>query len=260
MSQRLTFRKPGALDFLGLPLHPVSADEILGLIEEVIRNKGKALMPHLNVHGVNLALADETLKRFYQESQLVFCDGDGVRWGCKMLGLPVPPKVTYDRWVWQLCDFCNKKRFSLYFLGAKPGVAEQAAGRLKAQYPGLRIVGVRDGYFSKQGEENESVIRAINQLEPDLLIVGFGMPLQEKWLQENWKRIQARIFLTGGAVFDYASGLAKRAPRWMIQWQMEWLFRLIQEPRRLFVRYVWGIPRFFLRIFIARLTQNLHLP
>jgi N-acetylglucosaminyldiphosphoundecaprenol N-acetyl-beta-D-mannosaminyltransferase len=248
-------KRDGAVEILGLTLHPVGVGEVFSFIQTVIRHGQKALVLHLNIQGVNLAMGRPWLKEFFNQAQLVFCDGDGVRWGAKILGLSVPYKITYDRWIWQLAAFCEKEDFRLFFLGGRSGVAEAAAGRLRGRYPGLKIAGFHHGYFDKKGSENERVIQTISQSKPDILIVGFGMPLQEKWLSENWRQISAHVFLAGGAVFDYASGGAKRAPQWMIQAQMEWLFRLIQEPRRLFGRYVFGIPYFFFRLLLEKIRR-----
>jgi N-acetylglucosaminyldiphosphoundecaprenol N-acetyl-beta-D-mannosaminyltransferase len=139
-------------------------------------------------------------------------------------------------------------------------VADKAAANLKARYPDLRIVGTHHGYFDKtQGcAENEAVIEQINTVKPNILIVGFGMPLQERWLMENWDRIDANVALTGGAVFDYVSGELRRAPRWMTENGLEWLGRLIIEPRRLWKRYLIGNPIFLWRVLKQRL-RLLHI-
>ena len=239
---------PRALRLMGLPLHGVGVEEVHAFIARVIHGRRKALVLNLNIHCANLAFRHPWLRGFLEEAELVFCDGDGVRWGVRLLGHRPPPKITYDRWIWQLAAFCRKENFSLFLLGARPGVAAQAARRLEAANPGLRILGTQSGYFIKAGEENEKIVAKINALRPDILVVGFGMPLQEKWLSENWRKIDARIFLTGGAALDYAAGRLKRAPAWMLRCQMEWLFRLCQEPRRLFGRYAVGIPVFFSRV------------
>lgn len=245
-------KRQTALDVLGIPLHDVTVKEVHSLIGEVIKQNAKALVLNLNVHCVNLALKNPWLRDFLNEAQLVFCDGDGVRWGLRWLGHKPPPKITYAYWIWQLAGFCDKKRYRLFFLGGKPGVAQAAGNNLKARFPGLQISGVQDGYFEKEGEENEKVIQEINRAKPDILVVGFGMPLQEKWLKENWRRLDAHIFLTAGAVFDYVSGRLARAPEWMIDHELEWLFRLFQEPGRLAARYVLGIPYFFFQILLEK--------
>ena len=242
-------QKSGSIQILGLNLHPVSVDEVHEFIEGVIRNGQKARVLHLNIHGVTLALRQDWLKHFFNEAELVFCDGDGVRWGARLLGLAIPPKITYDRWIWRLADFSARKHYRLFFLGARPGAAEEAARRLKSQNPQLDIVGTHHGYFPQEGEENELVIALINRLAPDILMVGLGMPIQEEWLRRNWQRLNVHVFLTGGAVFDYASGRSKRAPEWVIRAEMEWLFRFLREPQRLFARYAFDIPYFFLQVF-----------
>lgn len=241
---------------LGLQLHRVGVDEIHQFIHQVIVLNQQALVLNLNVHCVNLALKTPWLKDFVNSAQLVFCDGDGVRWGARCLGINPPPKVTYNVWILQLAAFCEQHGHSLYFLGSKPGVAELAKQNLLTRFPKLKILGTHSGYFDKEGPGSEEVIGKINQLAPDILVVGFGMPVQEKWLEQNWKRLKVHIFLNGGAVFDYASGKLAKAPGWMIRHHMEWLYRLYQEPKRLFNRYVVGIPYFFWQIIKETLRKR----
>jgi len=175
--------------------------------------------------------------------------------GAKLLGHHIPERITYADWLWQLAAFAEPRQISFYFLGGRPGIAEKAAQQLQLRYPNLQIVGFQHGYFDKGEDsvENQAVIQAINQAKPDILLVGFGMPLQEQWLQENWERIDAKIALTGGAVFDYISGELRRAPRWMTDYGFEWLGRLLIEPRRLWQRYVVGNPVFLWRVLGQRL-------
>ncbi len=241
---------------LGIQLHNVNAKDIHSYIKETINREAKAVILNLNIHGCNLAVSDPQLKEIYNQAHLVFCDGDGVRWGARILGLTVPPKVTYDRWMWQLGSFCIENDYSLFFLGGEPGISEKAALRMKEKFPELRIVGTHHGYFEKDGVENSQVIKNINRLKPDILIVGFGMPLQEKWLENNWEAINSHIFLTAGAAFDYVSGKARRTPQWLIEANLEWLFRFLQEPKRLFRRYMIGNPLFFYRILTDKFTKR----
>ena len=123
-----------------------------------------------------------------------------------------------------------------------------------ARYPGLRIAGTYHGYFDKTpgSPENEAVLQRINAARPNILILGFGMPLQERWLLENWERVDANLALTGGAVFDYLSGELRRPPRWMTEHGLEWLGRMLIEPRRLWRRYVVGNPLFLWRVLLQR--------
>jgi N-acetylglucosaminyldiphosphoundecaprenol N-acetyl-beta-D-mannosaminyltransferase len=133
-------------------------------------------------------------------------------------------------------------------------VADKAAACLIERFPDLHIVGIHHGYFDKApgSPENEAVIQQINDVQPNILVIGFGMPLQEQWLMRNWERIEANVALTGGAVFDYVSGQLRRGPRWMTDHNMEWLARLIIEPRRLWRRYLIGNPLFLWRVLKQR--------
>lgn len=245
-----------AVSILGAQLNPVSVDDVHNYISDVIGRNERALILNLNVHCVNLCQKYRWLKDFINQAQMVFCDGDGVRWGAKIMGLHAPPKITYDRWIWQLTELADQKEYRVFFLGGKPGIAEEAAERIKGRFPRLKVVGTHHGYFQKEGIENEQVIARINETKPDILILGLGMPVQERWLRDNWINVDAHIFLTGGAVFDYASGRAKRAPTWMIRLNLEWLYRLLQEPTRLWTRYVWGNPYFLFKILQAKFVPQ----
>ena len=125
---------------------------------------------------------------------------------------------------------------------------------LKQQFTDLSIAGAQHGYFDKSPDsvENEAVLQAINATRPDILLVGLGMPLQERWLMENWDRIEAKVALPVGALFDYLAGEFPRAPRWMTDHGLEWLGRLIIEPRRLWRRYLLGNPRFLWQVLKQR--------
>jgi N-acetylglucosaminyldiphosphoundecaprenol N-acetyl-beta-D-mannosaminyltransferase len=153
-----------------------------------------------------------------------------------------------------LAAFAAAQGFSLYFLGGRPSVAREAARRLIESYPDLKIAGVRHGYFdhSAGSTQNEAVVAEINAAAPDILLVGLGMPLQERWLMENRERIGAGVVLTGGAVFDYVSGGLRRGPRLLTDNGFEWLARLFVEPRRLWRRYLVGNPLFLLRVLKQR--------
>ncbi|PIE00293.1 MAG: glycosyltransferase [Acidobacteria bacterium] len=185
---------------------------------------------------------------------MVRIDGAGVRLGAKLLGYDTPSRMTWADFAWDLAELCANHELSLYFLGAKPGVAAKAAEKLKAENPDLHFAGIQHGYFNKERAhpENRAVIEAINEAAPDVLVIGFGMPLQELWLNENWEALNATVTLTGGAVFDYISGDLQRAPKWMTDNGLEWLGRMLIEPKRLWRRYVVGNPLFLWRILKQR--------
>ncbi|MDD5217215.1 MAG: WecB/TagA/CpsF family glycosyltransferase [Candidatus Omnitrophica bacterium] len=241
--------KPGAIDFLKVPIHPVRGpEEVHQYICKVIQSGQKAILYNLNIHAFNISFKEPWFLEFIQKTNLVFIDGDGVRWGLKLLGQAPPPKMSTTRWIWQLAEFCAQNGYSLFLLGAKPGTAEAAAKCLQNKFPGLRIAGTQDGYFQKTGDENERVVAKINSVKPDILLTCFGMPAQEKWISENWNKIHAHIFIKGGAVMDYVTGRLGEAPKWILKIQMEWLFRVFEEPYRLLGRYLHDIPCFFYHV------------
>jgi N-acetylglucosaminyldiphosphoundecaprenol N-acetyl-beta-D-mannosaminyltransferase len=252
-------RRPPDMELLGLPFHRVGVQEVLAFIEETIARNQKAIALNLNVYCMNLARKHRWLHEFIQRAHLVFCDGDGVRLGLKLSGYSPPPKITYNEWLWQLAAFCESKGYRLYFIGGKPGVALAAATNLKTKHPNLQIVGIQHGYFDKQGEDNQVVVNDINRASPDILLVCLGMPLQERWIAENWQSVNAHVFLKGGAAFDYASGRLQKAPALFIRWHLEWFYRLLQDPLRLFGRYVLGNPYFVLRVLLAKAEKGLRV-
>jgi len=240
---------------LGVQISALTVDRLHARIAEIIQADRRALVLHANAHGLNLAYRHAWLRRFLNQAEIVFSDGAGVILGGRIMGFHIPERITYADWMWQLAEFGARQGFSFYFVGARPGVAEKAAARLCERFPDLRVVGTHPGYFDMTAgcSETLAVVEQINAVRPNILVVGFGMPLQERWLLENWAEIEANVALTGGAVFDYISGDLRRAPRWMTDNGLEWLGRLLIEPRRLWRRYVVGNPLFLWRVVKQRL-------
>ena len=239
-------------------MDPISVVELHAKILKTVRRGEHAPVLNVNVHALNLCYRDPALRAFFNAAPVVFCDGVGVMFAARILGRRLPERITYADWAWELASFAESEGISLFFLGARPGIAQKAAVRLLARHPELRVVGIHHGYFdhAPQSPENETVLEEINAVRPDILLLGFGMPSQERWLMHNWDRIDARVALTGGAVFDYVSGELERGPRLLTDNGFEWLARLFIEPKRLWRRYLVGNPLFLLRVLKQRLTQN----
>ncbi len=247
-----------AVDILGVR---VDADTLEGLhthIRDAITADRCVTLLNVNVHALNLACDQPAFRRILNEADRVFCDGKGVQYAARWLGHELPVRITYADWIWQLAPFAMAHDFSFFFLGGREGVAVQAARRLRTRWPTLRILDCHHGYFDHRvhSRENQAVVTAINQANPDILLVAFGMPLQETWLHANRAALTARVALTGGAVFDYVSGNLRRGPDWMTQHGWEWLARLLIEPRRLWRRYLLGNPLFVARILRQRWTRH----
>ena len=248
----------GPVNVLGVNVDPLTVEDLHAEIGRLVRGSKRALVLSANANCLNLCHEDPALRDFLNRAEIVLCDGAGVMLAARILGGRIPERITYADWAWQLAAFAAAQGFSLYFLGARPGVAEEAARRLQQRYPKLRIAGAHHGYFdhSVGSPENEAVLQEINASSPDILLIGLGMPLQEYWLMENQHRLNANVALTGGAVFDYVSGRLRRGPRLLTESGFEWLARLLIEPRRLWRRYIVGNPLFLLRVLKQRLSRS----
>ncbi len=246
------------ITILGQKVALLTIMELHEQIEDHIDQGLRAQVLNVNVHAMNLAWKYPWFRQFLNSAEIVFCDGYGMQLAGRLLGHSIPERITYADWMWQLADYVERRGRSFYFLGGKPGIAEKAAEALKSKHPELNIAGVHHGYFDKTSGsvENFTVVEAINAANPDILLVAFGMPLQERWLLENWDRLNARIALTGGAALDYVSGTIRRGPRWMTDHGLEWLARLIIEPRRLWKRYLFGNPLFLWRVLKNRMRPG----
>ena len=251
-------KRSSRVNVLGVGIDPVTVGELHACIKHLVESGERGTVLNVNANCLNLLYGDAALRGFFEGADLVFCDGAGVMLAARLLGGWIPERITYADWAWRLAAFAEAEGLSLFLLGAGPGVAERAAQELRARHPDLHITGVRHGYFDRTpgNPENEAVLREINAARPDIIIVGLGMPLQERWLMENRHRLDAGVALTGGAVFDYVSGGLRRGPRFLTDNGFEWLARLLVEPRRLWRRYLIGNPLFLLRILRQRFGKR----
>jgi N-acetylglucosaminyldiphosphoundecaprenol N-acetyl-beta-D-mannosaminyltransferase len=246
------------VDVLGVGVDPLTVEDLHSEVGRLCYQDARALVLNVNAHALNLCYEDSALRTFFNGAEVVFCDGAGVVLAARILGWRLPARITYADWAWGLAAFAAAEGFSLFLLGGRPGVAEEAAKRLRERNPGLRISGLHHGYFDHRAgsPENEALVREINAARPDILLVGLGMPLQERWLMENRERLVFGVALTGGAVFDYVSGRLRRGPRLLTDNGFEWLARLLLEPRRLWRRYLIGNPLFVSRVLRQRLGSS----
>ncbi len=202
----------------------------------------------INVNSINLISKNAQLTHDINHCDRVFADGSGVRLAAKKIGVAVKENVNGTDMLPHLCQAMIKKGLSIYLLGAQEGVAVQMANNLKAKYPTIRIVGVRNGYFSENNAT--AIVEDINASKADILLVGMGSPVQENWLNTHGPSLKCRTALAVGGLFDFYSGKIPRAPIWMRELGLEWVWRLIQEPSAKFRRYVIGNPLFLFRTFV----------
>jgi N-acetylglucosaminyldiphosphoundecaprenol N-acetyl-beta-D-mannosaminyltransferase len=203
---------------------------------------------YVNAHVLNQSREIPELADALRRADLVYCDGYGVRIAAKALDVEVPHRMTGADWVWGLAALCEDARQSIYLLGSEPAIAAEAAERLREWYPRLEIAGSHHGYFEVGSPHAERVIEDINARRPDIVLVGMGTPKQELWVDHYADRLDAGVLWTVGALFDYVSGRVPRAPRWLADNGLEWIFRLGIEPQRMWRRYLIGNPMFLSRV------------
>ena len=241
-------------NILGTNVHSIPLGDLIEHILTLCKEKRKGTIAYVNVHAINLACYSPRFRKFLNTCEIVFCDGFGVKWAGWFLHKVILHRYTPPDWFPILAQRCAQQGLTMYFIGAKPGVAQKAADILTARAPGLAIIGVHDGYFdrSAQSTEQKALIEDINRLKPDILVVGLGMPIQEEWIEAHLPDLAVHIALPVGAFFDYAAGETIRAPRWMTDHGLEWLGRLVIEPGRLWKRYILGNPIFLWRVLLQK--------
>ncbi len=229
--------------------HKVNVKQLIEYLVKTAKIRKKAIVGHVNIRGINLACELPWYRDFLNKSDLVFCDGFGVLLGANMFGynLNSEHRMTLPDFIEDLMLACEQQNISIFLLAGKPGVVEKAIAKTKAIAPNLQIQG-HHGHFEKSGEENNAVIEKINSFKPGILYVGFGMPLQERWILDNIEQIEAGVLLPIGACLDFYTDTVYRGPRWMTDRGLEWLSRLFIEPQRLWQRYVLGNPLFLYRV------------
>jgi len=219
------------VDMFGVPIARIDMEGALARVEEFVSERRPHMIVTSDTPILVLAHDDREFQDVVRSADIVTADGRGVVWMARVLGLPVRERVSGADLVERICERAAERGYSVYLVGAQPGVAEEAARTLQSRYPGLRIVGTHHGYFTK--DEEPGVVAAIAKARPDVLLVAFGAPKQEMWIREHLDEIQAPVAIGVGGTFDVLAGRVRRAPRWVQQAGLEWLYRALREPKRL---------------------------
>ncbi len=230
------------IDVCGVGIDNVTMDEAVARAMELLRGSETAYAVTPNAEIVWEAMHDPTLRDLINEAALVLPDGAGVVLGARILGTPLKEKVAGIDFAGRLMAAMAQSGHKLYLLGSKPGVAEEAARRCVEKYPGLQICGTADGYFQDEGP----VVEAINASGADAVFVCLGAPKQERFMKAHQQELHARFLIGLGGSLDGFAGNVKRAPEWMIRCNLEWLYRLVKEPRRL--GRMMRLPKFILAV------------
>ncbi len=218
------------VNLLGACVDALSMDETVERVAGMIRSGRPHRIMTLNPEFLCRAQTESALLDLAGRSDLVTPDGVGIVWACRMAGRPAPERVTGIDLMLRLVERAAVEKWRVYMLGSAPGVAEEAASRLRLTYPGLLVVGTRDGYF--QESEERKLAGEIGKTRPDLLLVALGAPKQEIWIDRHLEETGASVALGVGGSFDVVAGRVKRAPLWVRRLRLEWLSRLLKEPSR----------------------------
>ncbi len=217
----------------------LSRQEAEEMIDGFVRERKKAYIVEVNTDVIMKIEKDAYLKQITDEADMVLVDGMPLVWISKLHKRPVKEKVSGSDLSLGLCALAAKKGYSIFILGGKEGVADQAKRRLEGQFLGLRVVGTEAPPlgFEKNETELARFREKISALRPDIVLVCLGCPKQEKWIYENYQKIDATVFMCAGATVDFLAGNVRRAPEWMSKSGLEWFYRFLMEPKRLFKRY-----------------------
>ena len=247
------------VELLGRQITLMTEKAIINTIHSACIENKKLTIACYNVHSFNLSMQLPWFYEFQQSAEIALCDGFGVLKALQYMGikLPIQYRVSGTDLVPELIEYCDRHNLSVFLLGTKPPYLQEAITNIKTKYPQLQIAG-HHGYFDQTSfQENQAIVERINQVKPNILIVGLGMPLQEQWILEHRSALNVNVLIPCGAVIDRLAGVVVECPRWLSSVGLEWLHRLMHEPRRLGGRYLLGNPAF---IFHIALAKSLELP
>ncbi|MDP4195865.1 MAG: WecB/TagA/CpsF family glycosyltransferase [Bacteroidota bacterium] len=247
---------------LSVNISNVDLKHTVDLMAECIDKKEKQRVCVLPVNCLLWARKKTELNNIYNSADLKLPDGVPLIWASKFLGNAIKGRVTGLDLLPEFSKVAADKGFTFFFLGAKEGVAEKLSEYLKQKYPNLKVVGVYSPPFAEKfsDSENEKMISMINAVKPNVLWVSLTAPKQDYWIYEHFEKLDVNIAIGVGGAFEVTAGLIKRAPVWMQKNGLEWLYRFLQEPKRLFKRYFVEAPVFIPLILKQKFCSVLSTP
>ena len=236
-----------SVSVLGVRVNDINKDGLISQVQEWADQTRLRTVVYVNAHCLNTAYIDTEYRNILNQADLTFPDGIGVVWAGRWLGGTQLEKLNGRVWFPEICKIAVKRNWSIYILAGIRGVAACAKNILQNRYPGLQIVGATDGFFAERSDTE--VLQEITELRPNILFVGMGAPLQEKWIATHRDAIPVPVVWAVGALFDTVVGIEKLAPDWLNALALEWFWRLLMDPRKKWRRYLIGNPLFLFRVF-----------
>lgn len=236
------------IKILGVPVHPMTMKQAVDSLEQCMLAGEQTFVVTANAEIIMMCQEDAAYNSIIsQKAELVLPDGAGAVWAGRHLGYKVPERVAGFDLYNQLLALSAKKGYKAYFFGGSPGIAEAAKAKSEEMYPGVKIVGCHNGYFTDA--DVPAIIEAINQSGAEMLFVALGAPKQEKWILAHREELKPLILMGIGGSFDVLAGKMERAPKWMQDASLEWAFRLYKQPSR-FMRML-ALPKFALKVIFS---------
>ncbi|MGG3445504.1 glycosyltransferase [Bacillus cereus] len=230
------------INMMNFNVDNLSMQETLLKIEEIIKERQPTQHVVVNASKAVMIQKDEKLRSIINECPLINADGQSIVWASKFLGKPLAERVAGIDLMEEIIQLSAKKGYSIYFFGAKEEVVKEVVKLYEYKYPTLKVAGYRNGYFKE--EDNEKIVSDIKNSNADILFVAFSSPKKEYWLKSFCNEMNVPFQMGVGGSFDVVAGITKRAPRWMQKVGMEWFYRFMQEPKRMWKRYLIGNLKF----------------
>ncbi len=249
---------PQKIDILGCGVSRVDLPRALRQLERLLETGDRHQLVCLTVNSFIAARKDPALCSIYNSASLALPDGLPVVWASRFLGESIPGRVAGPDFLLAASATAERRGYSFFLLGGRRGRAKNLARRLRIRHPGLKVVGAYSPPFYEEFPPalNDRIVKRINAAKPDILWVGLGAPKQDRWIAENLPRLEVRVAIGVGAAFEMYGGEVGRAPLWMQRSGLEWFFRFLREPRRLFRRYFLEGPPFLPLVLLQRLRRH----
>lgn len=228
------------VNIFGIGFDKVTIAQTISILDRSVCTAQRLFIQTVNVDHIALMRKDALFKKIVHSADIITCDGMPIIWASKLMGNPLPERVTGADLTTEICKYSSRKNFNIFILGAAPGVAKKAKQAAELQYPGVHIVGTYAPSAAEleSSEKEKEICTMINHSSANILLMALGTPKQEKWYWRNRKRLHISAIIGVGAAIDFLAGTKKRAPGWMQDAGLEWLYRLMKEPIRLAHRYI----------------------